>query len=135
MKKPLTILYVEDEVLSRRVMEMVTAFIDDVTLTMFEDSTNFLARVKALTPQPNLIFLDIHLKPHNGFEMLEMLRRQSEFDHTPIVAMTASVMNEEVQRLRTAGFNGCLAKPIDMDSFPDTVMRILNGEHIWRITN
>ncbi len=64
MKKPLTILYVEDEVLSRRVMEMVTAFIDDVTLTMFEDSTNFLARVKALTPQPNLIFLDIHLKPH-----------------------------------------------------------------------
>jgi len=49
--------------------------------------------------------------------------------------MTASVMNEEVHRLRTCGFDGCLAKPIDFDSFPEALNRILSGEKIWRIVS
>ncbi len=73
------------------------------------------------------------MEPYNGFEMLAMLRQSQRFSDTPIVALTASVMNEEVQQLQTSGFDGCLAKPIDMDTFPDTLYRILNGEHIWRI--
>jgi two-component system, cell cycle response regulator DivK len=50
------------------------------------------------------------------------------------VALTASVMNEEIQHLRQAGFNGCLAKPIDMEQFPNQVDRILNGDSIWYIS-
>ncbi len=131
-KQPV-ILYVEDEVRSRKVMRMIAADMGIDNLFVFEDSANFLARVEALDPKPDLIFLDIHIKPFNGFEMLEMLRKSPQFNDVPVVAMTASVMNEEIHQLRVAGFNGCLAKPLDTDTFPDSVDRIINREAIWRI--
>ena len=127
------LLYVEDEVRSRRVMQMMAASIDITHLTIFEDSQNFMERVKALDPQPEVIFLDIHLMPLNGFEMLALLRATPQYQTTPIVAMTASVMSEEIYQLRTAGFNGCISKPIDLDTFPDSLRRICEGETIWRI--
>jgi CheY-like chemotaxis protein len=133
MHLPELILYVEDEARSRRVMQMIASDMDLPNLVIFEDSSDFLRRAEALTPRPGVIFLDIHVKPHTGFEMLAMLRSSRHFDGVPIVAMTASVMNEEVRQLQTAGFDGCLAKPLDMDTFPDTLARILNGEIVWRI--
>lgn len=128
------VLYVEDEVRSRRVMELIALDMGLPGLVMFEDSNDFLVRAEQLDPKPDIIFLDVHVKPHSGFEMLRMLRQSPHFSSTPVVAMTASVMNEEIHLLQTAGFNGCLAKPVDMDTFPDSVGRILNGETLWRIT-
>ncbi len=127
------ILYVEDEPRSRKVMRMITNDMGLSNVTIFEDSQDFQQRVHALEPKPDLIFLDIHLQPYSGFEMLAMLRQSEAFSQTPIIAMTASVMNEEVEQLRTAGFDGCIAKPLDMDTFPSTVHSILGGEHVWRI--
>lgn len=135
MDKTTHILYVEDEARSRKVMSMVVTMMDNAELVMFEDSTDFINRAEALPTKPDVVFLDIHMKPYTGFEMLEMLRKSPGFDGIPIVAMTASVMNEEVNQLRVAGFNGCIAKPIDMDSFPELLNRILNGEEIWRIVS
>ncbi len=129
------ILYVEDEPKSRRVMQMIGSDMGVEYLTVFEDSVDFLNRVKALSPRPDIVFLDIHVKPYTGFEMLKMLRESGAFNGVPVVAITASVMNEEIGQLRTAGFDGCIAKPLDMDSFPDTLNRILKGEIIWRIIN
>jgi two-component system cell cycle response regulator DivK len=42
-------------------------------------------------------------------------------------------MNEEVKVLREAGFDGVIAKPIDYDTFPNVLHRILNGEQVWHI--
>lgn len=127
------ILYVEDEPRSRKVMQMITSDMGLTRVTIFEDSSDFEARVAALDPKPDLIFLDIHLRPYSGFEMLAMLRKSEAFAHVPVVAMTASVMNEEVQQLHSAGFDGCIAKPLDMDAFPDMVRSILRGQPVWRI--
>jgi CheY-like chemotaxis protein len=135
MYQDLAILYVEDDPRSRKVMQMIASDIGLSNLIIFEDSTDFKVKVTALDPKPDLIFLDIHMSPHSGFEMLEILRQSKQFDGVPIVAMTASVMNEEVHRLRTCGFDGCLAKPIDFDTFPEALQRILSGEKIWRIVS
>ena len=112
---------------------MITSDLELPHVKIFEDSTDFLARASALDPKPDLIFLDIHMKPYTGFEMLAMLRQSGAFVGIPVVAMTASVMNEEIQQLRTAGFDGCVAKPIDFDSFPEILNRIMSGEKVWRI--
>src|SRR5262249_28327 len=121
---------------SRRLMNMLlTGRMKLPYVTILEDSENFLDAVNALDPKPDIIFLDIHMRPLTGFEMLELLREMEWTRNVPVIALTASVMNEEVQHLRTAGFNGCLAKPIDLAAFPDTFERILQGETIWRITS
>ncbi len=134
-KEP-TILYVEDDPQSRKLMSMLLkGRMKLPNVTILEDSQDFLANVEALDPKPDVILLDIHMKPFNGFEMLTMLREIEWLNDTPVVALTASVMNEEVQQLRSIGFNGCLAKPIDLQTFPETLERILDGETIWRIFN
>jgi len=134
MNKEPVILYVEDDAKSRTIMNLLLKSRMRLQhVTIFEDSTDFLKKLRSLRPIPNIIFLDIHVKPYDGFEMLAMLRLDAVFHRTPIVALTASVMNEEVQQLRLMGFDGCLAKPIDLDTFPEILSRLLNGETIWRI--
>lgn len=131
-----SILYVEDEARSRRVMQML--LVNSMKLenvTILEDSSNIIERVDALEPKPDVIFLDIHVAPYNGFQMLEMLRKSGHYNDTIIVALTASVMNEEVAQLRESGFDGCLSKPIDIDTFPELLSLILKGEQLWHITS
>ncbi len=135
MPRDVAVLYVEDDPLSIEVMDFLLR--EDMALShvsIWNNSQDFRARVEALDPKPNVIFLDIHMHPHNGFEMLNMLRDIDGFRDTPIVAMTASVMNEEVQTLKSAGFDGAIGKPIDQVEFPELFERILRYEVIWRIT-
>jgi CheY-like chemotaxis protein len=128
------VLYVEDDGRSRRVIDLLlTREMGLQHVTIFEDSSDFVARVSALTPVPDIVLLDIHVKPISGFEMLGILRGMKAFEKVPVVALTASVMNEEVQKLREVGFHSVIAKPVDVDTFPDLLHRILRGETIWRI--
>jgi len=130
------VLYVEDDHQSRTLMALLLKGRMKLPhVTILEDSQDFIEQMEALDPKPDIILLDIHVRPLNGFEMLEMLRQFPWVDGRPIIALTASVMNEEVQQLKSAGFNGCLAKPIDLATFPDMLNRILAGEPIWRIIN
>lgn len=128
------ILYVEDDPTSRQVMQVMLQMAMGLTnIYIFPDSENFLERVESLNPPPDIIFLDIHVPPYDGFEMLQMLRSHPDFQNTPIVGLTASVMNEEVARLKSAGFDGVIAKPIDQTKFPSTLERFLRGEQVWRV--
>lgn len=125
--------YVEDEPMSRMVMEMLMTHKLGYQIAIFEDSANFIGKMEALPQVPKIIFLDIHVHPYTGFEMLEMLREHPNFQAIPVVALTASVMNEEVEMLRDSGFNGVIAKPIDAATFPSAIESILAGNEIWQI--
>jgi len=128
------ILYVEDDLENREIMQILVKDVMGLTeLTIFEDSKDFMQRVEALSPQPEVILLDIHVLPHTGFEMLKMLRNHDTYREIPVAALTASVMNEEVKQLKEAGFDGVIAKPLDMDSFPEMLQRIMQGENVWHI--
>lgn len=134
MKEKLSVLYVEDDPLSRKLMRMLLVGRMQIPhVTIFENSENFLEKVQALQPKPDIIFLDIHMTPIDGFAMLKLLKQLEWAKQSRIVALTASVMNEEVMMLRQSGFSGCLAKPIDLNTFPDTFQQILDGESVWRI--
>ena len=128
------IVYVEDDEQSRDIMGLMLEFQMRIPgATYLPDSDNFLEKVTALNPPPNLFLLDIHVQPHSGFEMLTMLRQSEAFKDATVLALTASVMNEEVQQLREAGFDGVIAKPIDVDTFPSFIERALNGQSIWSL--
>lgn len=128
------LLYVEDDSGSRKVMHfLVSRLGDSVQLIIFEDSTDFLERLAALHQAPDVFLLDIHVTPHDGFKMLEMLRTCHRYTEKMVIALTASVMNEEINKLKVAGFDGVLGKPLNFYTFPETIKRILAGEHIWTI--
>src|SRR6266498_3713930 len=123
------ILYVEDDALSREVMQtLLTRGLGYTNVTMFENSGEFEIKLDALTTVPDIIFLDIQMEPIDGFTMLDLIRQQSKYDLTRVVALTASVMNEEVKKLKDAGFNGVIAKPLNYETFPSTLRHILDKE-------
>jgi CheY-like chemotaxis protein len=125
-------LYVEDEPLSREVMEIVmTQAMDVEHLTILHDSTDFMARVGALSPPPDVFLLDIQVEPVDGYEMLKMLRARPDYREACIVAVTASVMTEQIRHLRKAGFDAAIAKPVRVSSFPEVMERILRGDEVW----
>jgi two-component system, cell cycle response regulator DivK len=131
MTKPV-FLYIENDELSREVMKtLLTRGLGFRDLTMFDTSAHFEQHLEGLIQKPDVIFLDIHMEPVDGFEMLKMIRRNKDHHATRVIALTASVMNEEVRRLREAGFDGAIGKPINYDTFPSLLDRILNGEQIW----
>jgi two-component system cell cycle response regulator DivK len=130
--RDLKVLYVEDDPASRNVMSIVVETIMGCQhFTLLEDSTDFMARAQAV--DPDLYLLDIHLEPHDGLELLSMLR-EAYGPTKPIVALTASVMSDEVKQLREAGFDGVIGKPLDLNTFPTLIARILDGEEVWEIT-
>lgn len=129
-----TFLYVEDDGLSREIMKMMLTGLGYAHLTIFENSERFVERVMALDPVPDVVFLDIHVQPIDGFHMLRLLRDQPAFQNSSIIALTASVMNEEVALLRTAGFDGAIGKPLDFDQFPLLLTQILQRAAVWYVT-
>ncbi|MBI5959236.1 MAG: response regulator [Chloroflexi bacterium] len=128
-------LYVEDDALSREALTVILQRMMRIErLYVFENSADFMTRVKALPHKPDLILLDIHMAPITGFEMLKQLRQDSEYQTTKIIALTASVMNEEVELLKASGFDGVIGKPISVGQFPVLIARVIRGETIWHIT-
>jgi CheY-like chemotaxis protein len=129
-------LYVEDDPMSREAVQIVLRRVMGIEqLYVFADSTEFMARVKALPSRPTIILLDIHMQPHNGFELLKMLREDPDYREARIVALTASVMNEEVELLKQSGFDGVIGKPIQVATFPKLMNHISRGELIWHISD
>src|SRR4051812_5486641 len=128
-----TFLYVEDDAFSRDIMRTVFKVLGHQTLTVFEDSMDFETRVQSLAPAPDVIFLDIHMKPVDGFEMLHILRGLPALADKPVIALTASVMNDEIERLQQSGFDGAIGKPLDYDTFPEQLQLIMDGESVWYV--
>ena len=73
------------------------------------------------TRAPALILMDIQLPGMNGIEALEQLRKNPEIAHTPVIAVTASVMKHDRHKLLESGFNDCIEKPIAIGSFLESV--------------
>jgi two-component system cell cycle response regulator DivK len=72
---------------------------------------------------PDLILMDIQLPDIDGATALGRLRAEPATKAIPVVALTAFAMASDRDRLLGAGFDGYLAKPIDVKTFPEQVRR------------
>jgi two-component system cell cycle response regulator DivK len=79
----------------------------------------------------HLILLDIQIPREDGYVILEQIRAAPELQATRVVAFTANVMADDVERARAAGFDGFIGKPINHHRFPGQIARLLEGEEVW----
>jgi two-component system cell cycle response regulator DivK len=70
---------------------------------------------------PALILMDLHLPGIDGIEALGRLRRDPETQRIPVIAVTASAMTEDRQKIVAAGFDGLQTKPIHLKDFLQAV--------------
>ena len=78
--------------------------------------------------KPDLILMDIHLPGINGIEALHVLRGNSDTAPIPVIAVTASVMQSDRNLITDAGFDGYIAKPINLKEFLDAVKAMLERQ-------
>ena len=74
---------------------------------------------------PDLILMDIQLPGMSGIEALKALRADPATAALPVVAVTASVMQQDRQEIMRAGFDGFIEKPINLHGLLDTVQKAL----------
>jgi len=65
----------------------------------------------------DLVILDIQMPDIDGVSLMQMMRELDPEDNTPMVALTANVLNHEADRLLDLGFDYFLGKPIDEAAF------------------
>ena len=75
----------------------------------------------AVEHAPRLILMDIQLPDMDGVAALGVLRGDPRTAGIPVVALTAFAMKEDRERFLDAGFDGYLAKPIDVRAFPEQI--------------
>ena len=81
----------------------------------------------ALSRLPDLILMDIQLPDIDGIEALRRIRRSNTLDAVPVVAVSASVMPEDLHHIVASGFDAYVTKPIALKSFLATVRRYLES--------
>ncbi|MBL8132361.1 MAG: response regulator [Anaerolineae bacterium] len=127
-------LYVDDDALSREILHMIMQVVMGVErLQMFENSVAFAERLRALPSPPDVILMDLHVQPLNGFAMLQVIRSLPQFASVRVIALTVFVTNEEAAQLRASGFDGVIAKPLSATTFPTLIQRVLQGESVWHV--
>ena len=75
---------------------------------------------------PALILMDIQLPGISGVEAFRQLRADPTTRAIPVIAVTASVMAQERQKVMAAGFDGFQGKPISVRELLETVRLILD---------
>jgi two-component system cell cycle response regulator DivK len=125
------VLIVEDNVRNYALLARLLSFMGIKQAEWKRSGWQVLEFARDTMPRVDLILLDIHLPEEDGYHVLTRLRQEEHFRNTRIVAVTADVSNANLSRAKSAGFDGFLAKPINVDNFPDQIRRILEGESVW----
>ena len=78
--------------------------------------------------KPDLVLMDIQLPGMNGIEALGVLRADPATARIPVIAVTASVMQQDRKLITEAGFDAYIGKPINLKEFLATVRKSLGEE-------
>nr|WP_239057791.1 response regulator [Pseudodesulfovibrio sp. JC047] len=113
------ILLVEDNEINRQVaMEILSsANIQVFEATNGQDALDFLEKTEV-----DLVLMDVQMPVMDGYEATRRLRKQERFRELPIIAMTAHALVEDIEKSRSAGMNGHVAKPFD----PEDLFQVLS---------
>jgi len=131
----LRVLLVEDNEVNQQVAtELLESEGANVTI-----ASHGAEAVKLLTqgvpPPPfDVVLMDLQMPEMDGFTATRILRAQPHLQQLPIIAMTAHVMADEVQRCLEAGMNDHVGKPIDPGTFFATIARWA-GPHRREVLN
>src|SRR6185437_11750391 len=92
--------------------ELVKTVLENTGYEVYEAKDGLEALACARELQPDLIILDLHMPGMDGFGVIQTLRKESAFEKTPIMALTASAMMGDKERALELGFTGYVTKPI-----------------------
>jgi two-component system response regulator len=73
---------------------------------------------------PKLILLDLKMPKISGFEVLEIIKADPDFKSVPVVVLTSSKEDPDIQKCYALGANSYIAKPVESDNFFNVIKEI-----------
>jgi CheY-like chemotaxis protein len=117
------ILIIEDNEKNRKLVRDVLAF-KGYRLAEAETGEEGVRLAREL--RPDLVLMDIQLPGISGIEALGQIRADAAIGQTPVIAVTASAMTHDRQKIMAAGFDAYQSKPINVKDFLAAVREILD---------
>ncbi len=120
-KKPIslgnkhTILYVEDNISNRALVEAVIQRQRDLRIhcvTTIKDAKHALTDVL-----PSLLLIDLHLPDGSGESLVNFVQSDSRYQHIPMMILSADALPETIARLKNTGVAHYMTKPLDIALF------------------
>jgi DNA-binding response OmpR family regulator len=70
---------------------------------------------------PDILFLDINMPEVTGIDLLEFIRRRSQWDHLPIIMLTSDATDIQVDQALELGADGYVFKPASIDDLEQAI--------------
>lgn len=125
------VFYVEDDLKNRTIVQTIVEMsgcVFDYEQWGFPEITLH----KLIRFRPHIILLDLMFAHQtSGYDVFSAIRRHPQFQRIPIVAVSAADASIEIPKTRSHGFNGFIAKPLDIRLFPQQIEKVLAGETVW----
>ena len=86
-------------------------------LNILKQDSNFL-----------LILMDAHMPNMDGFEATQEIRKNPDYDHILIVALSGDTAADDIKKMHSAGMSEHLEKPLKIDSLYDIIYAYSGGE-------
>ncbi len=118
------ILIVEDNMLVQEVYASALQSLGCEVITA-DDGNEALALAEE--EEPDLIIMDIMLPGVSGLDLVKTMKNDPGLKDTPIIVVTTMAMAADQEKIKAAGADAYLPKPIQVDEFTDAVRKILEG--------
>ena len=96
------------------------------------EALSWIARWEAGESWPTLILLDLKLPRVDGLEVLRQLKTHPALRTIPVVVLTTSDEDADIQKAYAIGANSYIVKPVDFDKFMDVAVQV---ELYWCVLN
>ena len=93
-------------------MKLATFLLESAGHTVLSATDAEAGLTLARGERPNLILMDIQLPGIDGLESTALLKRDDATSAIPVIALTALAMKGDEERIRAAGCDGYIAKPM-----------------------
>jgi hypothetical protein len=97
-----------------------------------EEALNWIAKWESGEQVPVVILLDLKLPKYDGLEVLEAIKKHSEFKTIPVVILTSSSDDTDIDKAYKLGANSYIIKPVDFENFVAVAAQI---ELYWSVLN
>ena len=91
------------------------------------DSRNAIDAARSFSP--DLVITDIQLPHVSGLDLIRLIRKDEDLANVPIMAVTAYSARGDEERIRAAGAQAYVSKPISVMRFAETVDELLRNGH------
>lgn len=125
-------IFIVEDNLANRAVTQIALERAGATTSLDRWGHDAVSKIKAFLPI-DAILLDL-MFPNDlsGYDIFIELQEQDDLRGIPVVAVSGSEARLAIAKTQQYGFSGFIAKPIDLDLFPQQIARILNGEPVWQ---